>query len=161
MSSTISSTIYDKHAKTICANFDQAIKKTSKAQLGVCMLEKFFLRYPEARGLFVGVDIPDFAASKFRIVSEQIIDSVKRPEHATYNMFCEIHRHAYLEIHDADYHYALIETCREAVEEALADEWTPEINEYWNDVVQSAKSVVQRAWLDASSEQASNKWQSY
>ena len=36
---TVDSTIYHKHVKTICDNFDHAIKKSGKAQLGISMLE--------------------------------------------------------------------------------------------------------------------------
>ena len=141
--------MYNEHAAIICSNFDQAINKCGKAQLGASMLEKFFHRYPEAKALFVGINIADFSSSKFRIISEHIIDCVRRPEHATYNMFCEIHRHNYLDINDVDYHYALIDTCREAVEEALSEEWTDELNAHWNDVVQASKAVIQQAWLEA------------
>lgn len=143
-------TIHNEHTVIIGENFDQAVKKCGSEKLGACMLEKFFQRYPEAQALFTGINIADFSSSKFRIISEHIVDCVKRPEHATYNMFCEIHRHSYLEINDVEYHYALIETCREAVEEALADQWTTEINEHWNDVVQASKAVIQQAWIEAS-----------
>lgn len=141
--------MHNDHTETICHSFKQAIEKQGCSQLGINMLNRFFERHPEASAIFTGINIHDFAASKFRIISDHILDSVKRPEHATYNMFCEIHRHRYLDINDITYHFALIEACRDAVEEALTEDWTPETDEHWNDVVHASKSIIQQAWSEA------------
>jgi hypothetical protein len=113
------------------------------------MFHIFFDRYPEAHSIFAKTDLEDFASTKFRLLSTHILDSVKYPEYAEANMVGEVHRHHYFDVKDLAYYYAMIDACRNVVQQTLKTEWTPEINTYWNEVIQGAKASVQTAYKEA------------
>ncbi len=137
--------MYSEHESTIRDNLDLATIKQGHQQLGESMLKLFLKRYPEAQTIFNSTPVSGFSVTKFRIISDHILDSITRPEYAAHNIFSEIYRHRYFDVYDAEYYYGLIDACRDTVEEALADEWTPEINQHWNEVVQAAKATIQQA----------------
>lgn len=113
------------------------------------MFEVFFARHPESRNIFAKTDLEDFASTKFRLVSTHILDSIKHPEYAEANMVGEVHRHQYFDVKDVEYYYGMIDACREALQQTLTTEWTPETDEYWDEVIQSAKASIQAAYKDA------------
>ena len=135
----------DAHEKTIVDTLDLATTNWGHQKLGESMLELFLQRYPETENVFKGTPISGFSVIKFRLISEHILDSIRRPEYATQNMFTEIYRHRYFDLYDADYYYGLIDAFRDTLEEALKQAWTSEVNRHWSDVVQASKATIQDA----------------
>jgi len=133
------------HALAISESLKQAQKKRTRAELGLRMFYFFFERYPETKNIFANTELESFAPLKFRLVSEFILDSVKNPDYALYNMVSEIYRHRYFDVKDAEYYYGLMDACCSAVQETLASEWTPAFEEYWQESLQAAKAVLQDA----------------
>ncbi len=137
--------MYDSHASAIFASLKLAQLAQSRQWLGQRMFEIFFTRYPETQSLFAQSDVESFGALKFKYVSDFILDSVRNPAYALGIMASEVYRHDYLDVRDQDYFNAMIDACQQAVQEALASQYTPELAEYWNESCQSAKATVQEA----------------
>lgn len=137
--------MYDAHAKALGDSLKQAQLLRSRAELGLRMFDFFFERYPETKKIFSGTELESFAPLKFRLVSEFIVDAVKNHDYALYNMVSEIYRHRYFDVKDAEYYYGLMDACCRATQEALGSEWTPALQEYWQESLQAAKSVLQDA----------------
>ena len=141
--------MFEQHIECIHDCLQRAEEMSSRESLGMQMFDGFFARYPEARTIFAKTDLEDFASAKFRLVSTLILDSVKHPEYAEANMVGEVHRHQYFDVKDVEYYYGMIDACRNAVQNTLKAEWTPEINEYWDEVIQTTKASVQTAYKEA------------
>ena len=144
-SNRLGTIMYSEHEKTIRDNLALATKRRGHQDLGESMLRLFLQRHPEAQPIFSSTPVSGFSVIKFRLISDHVIDSIRRPGYAADNMFSEIYRHRYFDLYDAEYYYALIDAFRDTVEEALGNEWTPEINSHWNDVVQASKATIQKA----------------
>ena len=138
-----------EHEETVLDTLDLATDKWGHQRLGESMLSLFLKRYPETTTVFKGTPISGFSVIKFRLISEHILDSIRRPEYATQNMFTEIYRHRYFDLYDADYYYGLIDAFRDTLEEALNQAWTSEINVHWSDVVQASKATIQEAFRES------------
>lgn len=139
----------EAHYNTLRDSIAQATAASSRQAMGLRMFEVFFARFPEAQRHFDDTYIPDFAAPKFKYVSDVILDSVRNPYYATYQMVSEVMRHNYLDVQDAPYFYAMIDSCQQAVADALGSNWTPELSTCWDESTQAAKGIVQAAIKEA------------
>jgi len=133
------------HADAVLNGINQALALSDRKTLGMLMFDGFFKQYPETLQLYANTTLEDFAARKFKAISELILDSVRNPEYAIYQMVSEVLRHEYFNAKDAIYFYGMVEHCRNAIQHILADEWNVELNEIWDESVQATKSVVQQA----------------
>lgn len=137
------------HSRTVLKDIQQAELNCPRQQLGMVMFDGFFAQYPEARQLYADTHLPDFSARKFKAVSELILDSVRNPEYATCQMVSEVLRHEYFEARDVEYFYAMAEHCRQAIQQALSDEWNEEREQIWDEALSATKAVIQQAVHEA------------
>lgn len=141
--------MYDEYARLISESIERARQLAGPHALASTMFTRFFECYPEARGIYADTDVAGFGPTKFRVVCELVLDVVRHPAYAVDNMACEIWRHRYYDVRDVAYYYALIDACRDSIQQVLADEWTPALNECWNDVIQAARATLQQAMREA------------
>ena len=139
----------ETHYQTLRDSIAQATACSSRQALGLRMFELFFARFPEAQRYFEETYIPDFAAPKFKYVSDLILDAVRNPHYATYQMVSEVMRHNYLDVQDAPYFYTMVDCCQQAVADGLGPAWNPQLATCWEESTQAAKAVVQEAIKEA------------
>lgn len=141
--------MYVEYSRLIGESVARAHQLAGPQVLASAMFARFFECYPEAGGIYADTDVAGFGPTKFRIVCELILDVVRHPDYAVDNMACEVLRHRYYDVRDVAYYYALMDACRDSIQQVLGGEWTQALNDCWNDVIQAARATLQLAMREA------------
>ena len=134
--------MFEQHCVVIEKALARAEELEGMQQLSERFFEIFFEQYPQTLQYFEGTDIPQFAPRKFQIIITFFIDVMKHPDFADGELTDEVRRHIVYGLSDKEYYIALIDAIELVIREALGDEWTDELAEYWNDAALGMKGIV-------------------
>lgn len=73
------------HEETIRDTLELATRNRGHQELGESMLKLFLQRHPETQPIFNRTPVSGFSVIKFRLVSEHILVSIRRPQFALEN----------------------------------------------------------------------------
>jgi hemoglobin-like flavoprotein len=134
-----------QYAERLERSFNKAADKITIEKLSKNFFDKFFSIYPETQDFFKQSDMNYFSRKKMKIIFEFLVDIVKHPKFAEDFMAQEVMRHQMYGLRDKEYYFTLAGCLQEVVKEALEDEWDPETESVWNDVMSAFKGFVSDA----------------
>jgi hemoglobin-like flavoprotein len=137
--------MYDHHIAVIEGSIQRGIEKVGLDALSANMFKQLFEQFPETASMFDVESLEGFAPEKFSIITELILDSFRHPEYAESTIQNEILRHHMYELYDKEYYFTLIESVKNCIQVALGDEWTPEMQECWDDAIAGLQGLIQKA----------------
>lgn len=140
--------MYEHHVRVLEATLARAIEKRGIDAVAAQLFELFFERFPETQAYFKGTRIASFGPRKFRIIADFLVDTLKHPVYAEGSITTEVMRHQMYGLKDRDYYFALIDCLLICVRSALAEEWTPEVEECWHDAATALKGIIGSAAAD-------------
>jgi len=126
----------------------QARDLRSLDELAGNMFENFFACHPEADACFDGFDLTKVGPFKFCKVSDALVDVLKYPEYSETSLSEEVWRHQIHDVRDKEYYFALADAFVETIKSTLAEIWSDEHEECWNDTLGGLKHNVDMAAKD-------------
>jgi hemoglobin-like flavoprotein len=136
--------MYQQHIEAVENSLAQAKQICSIEMLADTMFRIFFDKYPEARRYFADYDLSQLASVKFNIIVVTVIDSLKFPDYADNYVSEEVYRHTIHDLKDREYYFALIDALIQSLKQTLAEQWTPQLEQYWTEAVASMKHIIDR-----------------
>lgn len=137
--------MYESHYQALERALARVEEKVGLQALSERFFALFFALYPQTLGYFSTTHIPSFAPRKYRAITAFLVDTVKHPDFAEGALTDEVRRHIIFGLVDKQHYFALIDTLEVLMREVLDDEWTPELQEYWEDVSQAMKGIITQA----------------
>lgn len=140
--------MFEQHIKIIKHSVDLAITKQGLNNVSSRLFIRLFDQFPETSTMFDHHSLQSFAPNKFNLVLEIIIDTLERPDYAAVVIVNEILRHHMYDLYAKEYYFTLIESVAECVKFALAEQWTEEMQECWDDAVSGTKGLIHQATIE-------------
>lgn len=135
----------DDHFSIISDSIAAARQRCDNQILGERLFAHFFTRFPETRDFFTHTPIPSFGPKKIRNVENMLLNALRSHAYAVDAMLSEMFRHDCYGVQDKTYFYGMLDAYRDAIREALGDDWTPTLEQYWDEALQAAKAALQQA----------------